>query len=265
MSAARDRKLRPIIAEMTADPAVAGWIAPEYPRATLQQAKSLRAGASPVQIAGGVLTRQEAHTWLLHCPHTEPLAWWCGHHGIPSVRSWSVARWLRGVQLRSDWDALTRERTFPGPAGQTRTGRYLDMVDEIQDCDLVGKSVTAVFRAVAARASEAMLSRWEHDYTRLHESPTWQHYRQSMRLLDTRAALVREGREMHHCVGGYAPAVAVGQCFIYALSVCGHRSTVELSPAGRVVQHYSDHDTAPHRLCKFVLNRFLKRNGLEAT
>ena len=56
----------------------------------------------------------------------------------------------------------------------------------------------------------------------------------------TPAELAREGKEMDHCVGGYAGAVERGQCHILAIKTRQGRSTVELSPRLVVLQHLID-------------------------
>lgn len=244
-------------------PTLAEWLAPSYPRVSEVQAARLVRGETPVQLAGGQLTKREAHMWLT-AGGGDPLEWLCQRlpAGTPHVRSFAVARWLIDVHRRGAWASLTRERDIPGPAGQRITVRYLDRVDEIQDVDLVrgpATGVDAAFERAAMRAGEQWLAQARVDHRVLQPLPHgWRLYR-CMRHLCTPAALVREGESMHHCVGSYSSAVEGGQSVILAINVTGHRSTVELTPSGRVLQHRGPYNSDPHPLCQRVLERFLRR------
>ena len=244
------------------------WLCPAYPGASLAQAARLCLGESPVQVSGGQLTRREAHEWLSSAPELPPTEWLA--RGLPAechqLRSAAVVRWLYDVRRRGGWGQLERARTLHGPAGQVVRWRFLDRIDEIQDEDLVRGVRTGVEEAFGHAAERAGAS-WIEQNRENHRvlasvPPRWKLYRNSMRPLVTPAQLIREGEEMHHCVGGYAAAVERGQSIIISLSVVGHRSTVEMTPDGRVLQHYGPHNDTPHPLCQRVLDRFLRRNGL---
>lgn len=244
---------------------IALWLCPAYPAVSVEQATRLCRGETPEQVSAGVLTRAEAHRWLSEMPLETPLAWLTRTlPGVQALRSELVARWLLDVRRRGGWGGLTRERQIHGPAGAVATIHYIARIDEIQEEDLVRgvhTSVDAAFRSAAERAGSAWLESSRRDHRVLAAPPPWRLY-PSMRALVTRAQLVREGEEMHHCVGGYASAVERGQSVILALNVRGHRSTVELSPAGEVYQHHGPHDAVPHPLCAAALDRFLRWNRL---
>jgi hypothetical protein len=212
-------------------------LSPSYPKVTWEQSVRLCRGESPVQLSGGILTRAEAHAWLNARGDIEPVEWLCSVHFLPHVRSIAIARWLLSVKQRGHWDALIREHEFAGPAGQRLMARFIDRVDEIQDVDLDRGATTGVERAFNRAANR-------------------------VRHLCTPAALVREGEEMHHCVAGYEDAVSRGQSVILAISVRGHRSTVELSAQGRILQHRGPRNADPHPLCHAVMQRFMSRNRL---
>lgn len=245
-------------------PSLAEWLAPSYPRVSIEQAARLARGETPAQLAGGGLSSREAHHWLSTAPQAEPIAWLC--RGLPDhtppVRSFATARWLFDVQRRGAWGALTRERQIVGPGGATARVRYLDRVDEVQDVDLDRGANTGVERAfdrAAARCGEAWLSAARADHRVLRSLPTgWRLYR-CMRHLATPAELVREGDELQHCVGGYVPAVESGQSVIVGIDVLGYRSTVELTPDGAILQHRGPQNTTPHPLCARVIDQFLRR------
>lgn len=245
----------------------AAWLCPAYPRATLAQAARLCLGESPVQISGGQLSRREAHEWLSTFPEYSPTEWLA--RGLPAecrqLRSVAVVRWLYDVRRRGGWGQLEKERVLHGPAGQTVRWRFLDRIDEIQDMDLVRGVRTGVeeaFERAAERAGSAWLEQNRGNHRVLASVPRWKFYHNSMRPLLTPAQLIREGEELHHCVGGYAAAVEQGQSVIISMSVIGHRSTVEMTPDGRVLQHYGPRNEPPHPLCERVLDKFLRRNGL---
>lgn len=248
---------------------LAAWLAPSYPRVSEEQAARLARGETPVELSNGQLTKKEAHLWLLS-GGGDPLAWLCQRlpAGSPPVRSFAVARWLIDVHRRGAWSSLTREREIRGPAGQRIIVRYLDRVDEIQDADLVrgpATGVDAAFARAAARFGEEWLAQARGDHRVLQSLPHgWRLYR-CMRHLCTPAMLVREGEQMSHCVGSYVSAVESGQSVILALNVVGRRSTVELSPSGRVLQHRGPHNSDPHPLCQRVLERFLRRINADAS
>jgi len=257
------RRFRNLAAEAGAEGEWSRWLCPAYPHVPTSIAARIALGESPAQISDGVLTRREAHQWLSESAYTPAIQWLTrALPGAPVVRSALVARWLLDVHRRGGWGALTRTRVAHGPAGQTLEYTFVDRIDEIQDTDLARghrTSVTAAFESAAQRAGESWAEQARRDHRVLASVPRgWRLY-PCMRALVTPAQLEREGREMGHCVGGYAYAVEQGQSIILSLSVAGHRSTAEISPAGQVMQHYGEGNSTPHRLCQIVLNRFVER------
>jgi hypothetical protein len=146
--------------------------------------------------------------------------------------------------------------------------RLIDRLDEIEECDLT-KGVSTGVRAAFA-ASSARLARQNEEAIRERRRlmsggklagliPPWWKPIRCARLLTTPEELSTEGREMHHCVGGYYSRVARGESVIVAVRVpdrklwnaalAWRRSTVEYSPEGRRVQHYGPSDRPPHSLC----------------
>ena len=157
---------------------------------------------------------------------------------------------------------------------------------KIEECDLT-KDVSTGVRAAFA-ASSARLARQNEEAIRERRRlmsggklagliPPWWKPIRCARLLTTPEELGAEGREMHHCVGGYYSRVARGESVIVAVRVpdlknqevtagtqssyqrrmmavksgvlTWRRSTVEYSPEGRRVQHYGPNDRVPHTLC----------------
>jgi hypothetical protein len=244
----------------------AKWLSPAYPCLEIGFSVRIARGETPVQLSGGQLSRREAHEWLLG-GGTDPIDFICRKNGVPSMRSWPLARWAIGVQ-RDDArrESLYREREIRGPAGETIVIRYIDRIDEILDDDLAaGKSVDAVFERAAARAGGAWLEKNRSDHRVLATVPSkYRPFQRCMRPLLTPAQLVREGDELGHCVGTYAPAVESGQSLVFSINVCGKRSTLELRRDGHVMQHRGPRNADPDQLCKKVVSRFLRRSGLEA-
>jgi len=247
------------------------FLTPAYPAISVEQAVRLFKGETPVQVSGGVLTKAEAHAWLSDGgPHLPTwLAARLGLEGLPHLRAAEVVRWLAEVKRRGGWGQLTRERVAHGPAGEAATYRYLDRIDEIQVEDLaegVRTSVQAAFERAATRFGEAWQTEAYKDHRILASAPRWW-TPPCMSWLLTPHALVVEGRELKHCVGGYAPAVQGGRCFIAAITVRDgegkvHRSTVELSPEGSVLQHRGESNAGAPLLCQRAVEVFLRRNHL---
>lgn len=74
--------------------------------------------------------------------------------------------------------------------------------------------------------------------------PTHQTGRVTATALDTPEALAREGKDLHHCVGGYTHICLRGKSRIYSLEGNNHRSTLELTyddfrQAWRINQHHA--------------------------
>lgn len=256
------------------DGSIAGALAPAFPTVTLAIARRLALGESPVQIAGGALTRAEAHEWLSGGAQQSVEELLSERVGCTlgreiKLRSVRVLRWLETVAgCARRRESLTRMRTAQAPGGQTREFSALDILDEIQDADIVtGKdSVTAVLERAAQRLGEAWMSLQMQDFRPLSPVPTWaKKLPHGVRLLNTPAALATEGKEMNHCVGGYSDAVSNGQSHILAIN-CGHgrRSTVELSPAMAILQHKAQGNGYPARQNHQLLQAFLNRLRREA-
>lgn len=55
-------------------------------------------------------------------------------------------------------------------------------------------------------------------------------------FLDTVGAIAREGEEMGHCIADYARDARDGHCYLFRVTHAGERASVEVSPAGDVVQ-----------------------------
>lgn len=233
----------------------AALIAPGYPRVVLAVAARIASGEPPVSIAGGDLTRREAHEWLAaggpdaadaDSVRASVLRWIV--RGLPlegrTPRDLTVARWLADVQRRGAWAALCRVQRHP----DGRVMRYLDVVDEITPDDLDRGIRTGVDRAFEA-AAQRLASINAGDTRTICANP-FARLPRGAAILTSPAALAAEGAALQHCVGGYAAQVEAGQCVILSIATMHGRSTVELRPSGagqwEAAQHYGARNTAPH-------------------
>jgi len=243
-----------------------GPLCPAYPHAPPEFAARIALGERPCQVLRG-LTPREAHRalqsglsavdWILR-----------DFPDVDRVSSVAVARWLAACL----WDpqrseALHRMREEHTPAGVIR-GCYLDRVDELRASDLEGGERTGVeraFRAASARIYADWCSAHERDETALASTPRWWREYRCARLCMSRASLIREGRQMAHCVGTYAPHVANRKCVIVSIAVRDgvgniHRSTAELSRNdAAVVQHKGRNNAPPPALCQRALEVLSRR------
>lgn len=241
---------------------------PQYAQLSGEQMLALVNGQTPQQLAHGDLSKSEAHEWLCKAPSLEPLAYLVSRlrdkvGEVISARSITIVRWLERVLEKGHWHLLEKERTIRLPGGGTHTFRFINILDEIQDVDLTDGPATGVnkaFENMHERVRESKEEGWLKDYEPLAPLPRWSIGKYA-RWLNSRAALVQEGREMQHCVGGYNVAVANQQCAILAIDFHGRRSTVELSPAGVVHQHYGPQNGSPPQECVRLLAAILSKNA----
>lgn len=271
----RERSLLPVWAALPAAPGgrvwslLSEWYAPAYPRLHVDMARRLARGESTVDLADGALTRAEAHEWLSAGARQDPEQFLTRSlpADCPALRSGTVARWLLAVHARGDWPLLTRERQFAGPVGERFTARFLDRVDEIADEDLprgTSTGVRAAFEAAARRHGDAAMAKAAEDHRVLCSLPRgWRPFSRSMRMLATPAQLAAEGRALDHCVGGYTHVIEGRRALIFSIRVRSrsgeHRSTLEIAPSGRVLQHRGRNNSTPHLLCERVVDAFLER------
>lgn len=176
-----------------------------------------------------------------------------------------MVRWLLACRAdKARWTAIQRTRTQI-VGGQQQEYRALDILDEIQGADIPrpSASVDAVLRSAAQRQGAAYARQHELDHRVLAPMPAWhRHVPARVRILRTPAALIAEGRDLSHCVGGYTHAVEAGHSIIIALSSRSgrDRSTIELDARDLSVrQHYAAHNRQPSRRHAAYLGALLNR------
>jgi hypothetical protein len=103
-------------------------------------------------------------------------------------------------------------------------------------------------RDAFTHAAARHYAQWEKDNEnaegRLIAPPTWWKPVKYAKLLNSPAKLVREGRDMKHCVGTYTQEVRRGNSVIVSFCLNGERATAELSRDGKYVKQ-----------CKGVANK----------
>jgi len=266
-----------------------------YPGATRQQTARLLLGDAPVKLAPG-LTRAEAHEWLSQHPNRPPSNWLlsrefgelsrsrsgidrshpCGPNsqsGIAvagGVQHVEVARWiLKTLSKKPTRDAFCRERTERGPHGEEIHGSYWDRADELRPPDL-RDSVEETFTRAAMRMQKSMERLLAKKSEPLAPVPAWWKPARCAKVLLTGAELMVEGKQMQHCVAGYAGYVKKGESVIVKLEVperkgrgsetVWHRSTVELDRrTGQVRQHKGPQNREPHPINVKALAVLLRR------
>lgn len=159
-----------------------------------------------------------------------------------------VARWLAAsLSDKQRKAALLTERVEHGPGGAEIHGRLIDRIDEIRASDLPNGPKTSV-RDAFTHAAARHYAQWEKDNEnaegRLIAPPSWWKPVKYAKLLNSPAKLVREGRDMKHCVGTYTHEVRRGNSVIVSFCLNGERATAELSRDGKHVKQ-----------CKGVANK----------
>ena len=110
---------------------------------------------------------------------------------------------------------MTKHRIVHGPAGQTRTFRYVDILDEVKPEDLVNGIKTKpdkVFERSAKRIELEMKSKMG-ETVDLPKSP-WKNNKEVVQIKDSKS-LMEEGKKMNNCVAGYLSACLKEKSYIF--------------------------------------------------
>jgi len=230
-------------------------LCPAYPRTLLWTQACVVLGRAPHEILRG-LTRAEAHA-ALATGHTGSAAAWI-YCGVASLR---VARWRRAVDTDPRRQPALSHQWTQIVHGRLRTIVAYEIVDIVRGSDLAVGAKTGVRSAIDA-AAHREYARWArkhaHDWTQLAAPPSWWRPVPGIELLDTSAALIREGMELRHCVGTYAPRVEAGESVIVSITATTDagqivRSTAELDSAGSFVAHLGPANAEPCAACQHAL------------
>lgn len=198
------------------------------------------------------LTKKERHDWLSSGAKCDPWAWLAAPVGV-EVRCVEVARWVVSLKPNQITALKARDRTGFSLAEHA--------------IDLTAKDVAphpsgdppGVHEVIARR--EARLTEDEFGAEPLCSLPNWATSKTwRFTPLITGAALAREGREMSHCVGGYAGAVKSGGVLIASVRGWGMRATVEFDvKTGRIVQITGKSNSKPHPVIVRIAEFYAKR------
>jgi hypothetical protein len=242
---------------------------PQYCNLPTEVVWELLCGATPASLARCTgLTDAEAHAYLQSDgQYSSSTHWLADRLGVLGLRDMNVMRWLSRIGRNPvQVAALGKTREWRGPGGLVSTGRYADMLDELDSSDIEGVcGVNRAFERMAVRQEESKRQEMLKRHERLALEPEMQLYR-GMRWLMTPHDLAVEGQEMHHCVGGYGEFIRQGRSLIMSITTSRGRSTVELSADLRTVfQHRGERNAEPPEQHRLLLQHWRRKHGLEAS
>lgn len=126
--------------------------------------------------------------------------------------------------------------------------------------------VTSLVRDLRAKREAEKLKGVQAVYEQLHDLIEWTDGKLLVRMAHDAGDLIREGREMHHCVGTYGRRVADGMCFIFFIRRAEKPDkpfyTVEIKPDLKKLQvvqcrGYRNNDRSPEE--REEVNAFLAK------
>lgn len=223
------------------DTSLSATFYPQYGELPWRMVQELSTGTTPVELSEGHLTKKEAHQWLVTGVKAGALEWYLDKYELPYVREWQVAKWLKYLKTTNRWAAMEKERTQYHPERGEIKFSYVMLLDEIMADDIhtTTDSVASVMERLHQRQEDGYTSKFWEDHQPLVDVPKWvSKLPEGVRYLNTPAALVREGKQMEHCVGTYVSVVRNGSCHILSITTPEGRSTVEFNKGvTNVVQH----------------------------
>jgi len=268
----------------------ASGFCPAYPQVAREVQARLVLGHKPEKILPGLTpaearkaltvgydstsTQKTAAAWILRDVGKEPERF--VRRDLPErITSVPVARWLASVMSdKKRREALLTEHEERGVGGAVIRGRFIDRIDEITPADLPNGPKTSVrdaFQSAVARAYATWEKGSETDENRVISPPKWWKPVKYAKLVNTPGKLVREGREMSHCVGGpyYLDSVRRGQSVIVSFNIKGERATAQLSRDGtHILQYRGPHNREPAVILKRALEvlqrKYWRTIGLDA-
>jgi hypothetical protein len=135
--------------------------------------------------------------------------------------------------LQADWawrhrSKLQGSRELHGPAGQTAILYYHTLLEHVTDDMLVNGAKTA-WRRVITQLEELDRQKWEAQWGANVPLPTIKHkHFKGVKPLTFSDDLKKEGRVMHHCVGGYIQSCLDKKSYIYHVG--------DAAPAGATLE-----------------------------
>lgn len=242
-----------------------------YPKVPENIAISLAWGTKPMTVCRG-LNSHEAHQYLLSLElERTPIQVWLLRDLCPSVlsetqvyalRDLEVARWILYCSRRDpSLESFKKIRSIRVD-GVVRSVSLWDHLDTVESRDLVHWVKSGVVTVLTALL-ERLWTKGSEPNKQLAEPPTYNIYPRSMVLLNTRAALTTEGREMRHCVSGFHSLVANGMSAVYSIRVGAERATLEIDLKENCVkQLHAAGNTEASPAIRRLVKKFVDRNGI---
>lgn len=215
-------------------------------------------GIKPAEVLGWCglkLSSKEAHEFMCAILKTKATY---RHSILPLYAEWKFKEvptaWLNHIssQLKLEWAArnirhLSKVRTVHGPAGETATIHYHQLLEHVTDEMLPSGAKTSWKKVEEALDDIAQAKILEQlgEYRLLPEFPTVPP--NGIKQLKSSWDLRDEGHRMDHCVGGYINACLQGRCYIFHVDgvedLLG--ATVEVVPSWDG-SYYVEQSMLPH-------------------
>lgn len=259
-------------------------ICPAYPKIDITLAKRICLGETPVELAEGLLSKKEAHAWLinpyfattsgiistsiiknsiLHFLNIKLCVSLPVNASYFNFRSIKILRWVEYLNKTNKFEVLTKPRRVRIPGTDRYFGRtYWNIIDEVQEEDiLTGKdSAHDVFERAGRRKSVEFYKESLKQNRKLCDIPEFATtLPRWIKYLSTSAELAIEGKELAHCVGGYLSAVEQGNCHILSIRTQYGWSTVELDNYFHIAQHYGYNNSDPPKRNNDLLRAWINR------
>lgn len=173
--------------------------------------------------------------------------------------SWDLIEWLIN-KLNNSEDTMTKDRVVHGPAGQTRTFKYIDILDEVKPEDLVNGIKTKpdkVFERSAHRIELEMKEKMGEN-VELPKSP-WKNNKEVVQIKDSQS-LKEEGKKMNNCVAGYLSACLKEKTYIFHVNK-EDGCTMEVAPDGTIYQVYRPGNVPASQEQLAAVKRWTKENA----
>lgn len=171
---------------------------------------------------------------------------------------------MQWVARKYDNPAMTKERVVHGPGGQTRVFKYLDLIDEITpECLVNGLNTSpdVAFQEAHQRREQGFEIQMGKDLP-LPKCPLGN--APGITQIESTQALIKEGKDLDHCVGGYAIGCLQGVSYIYHVDLGSGRSTAEIGYRDGtwvVFQHRGTKNCEPSAHNVAAVQRFIAKHN----
>jgi ribosomal protein S17E len=173
--------------------------------------------------------------------------------------NWILIEWLIN-KINTAEETMTKDRIVHGPAGQTKTFQYIDILDEVRPEDLVNGIKTKpdkVFERSAKRIELEMKEKMGENVD-LPKSP-WKNNKEVVQIKDSKS-LKEEGKKMNNCVAGYLSACLKEKTYIFHVNK-EDGCTMEVAPDGTIYQIYRPGNVPASQEQLAAVKRWTKENS----